>query len=156
MVLDIKQRLLSKRHINLKTNCWEWTGCLYKHGYGKIFICRNGVQYVHRISASVFLNFDIKSKLCILHKCDNKKCFNPDHLFVGTRQDNMNDKVDKNRQSRMKGEKSGTAKLSDKDIKEIRNHYKNKNFNQQELAYIYNISGSQISKIINKVCWSNI
>ena len=97
MVLDLKEkyknRIISYRYINPQTNCWEWTGGLYWHGYGKIALERK-TKYVHRLSAWIWKNFDLDSNLCVLHHCDNKKCFNPEHLFIGTKQDNMDDKVE--------------------------------------------------------------
>ena len=78
------------------TGCWNWTGALNNRGYGKMnYLGKN--QYVHRISAHCYLNYDLKSRLHVLHRCDNPACFNPKHLFMGTRFDNMKDCVLKGR-----------------------------------------------------------
>lgn len=78
------------------TGCWNWTGCRNNRGYGKMHY-RGKNQYVHRLSASFYLRYDLKSKLQVLHRCDNPACFNPKHLFIGTHADNMRDCVKKGR-----------------------------------------------------------
>jgi hypothetical protein len=78
------------------TPCWIWVGGRFKSGYGAIKY--NGkTQKVHRVSANFYLNFDLGSNLKVLHKCDVNPCFNPDHLFIGTLQDNSDDMIDKSR-----------------------------------------------------------
>jgi len=85
---ELKSLLL--KHKMLVEDCWFWMRAITSAGYGKLYI--KGTLYsVHRLSAYVFLDFDIKSKLFVLHKCDQRRCFNPDHLFVGTPQDNQDD-----------------------------------------------------------------
>ena len=103
MKKDIRLRLLEKIIID-KTGCWAWVGCRNKAGYGLISFNGN-LYYVHRISAMIFLNFDIDSKLLVCHHCDNCPCVNPDHLFIGTHKDNMNDRDNKGRSVGFKGQK---------------------------------------------------
>ena len=59
----------------------------------------NGAVRVHRLVMAIWNGFDLTSRLCILHKCDTPACINPDHLFTGTRVENMLDKCAKGRQS---------------------------------------------------------
>lgn len=81
-----------------ESGCWEWTGAKNRrvNGYGTIHLFGKK-QYAHRISFLIHNGFLPYRQLWVLHKCDNTKCVNPDHLFLGTYSDNMKDKVVKGR-----------------------------------------------------------
>jgi len=87
--------LLLNNHYDPKTGCWNWTASKQK-GYG-VMRYLGRAEMVHRISAHCFLRFDLRSPLKVLHKCDNKACFNPKHLFIGTQKDNIHDAIQKGR-----------------------------------------------------------
>lgn len=87
----------------------------------------------------------------ILHKCDNRICVNPDHLFEGTAKDNTKDMLNKNRMA--KGEGHGNTLLKYEQILEIRELYKTGNYTQYKLSEIYNVTQSCISQIIRKRNW---
>lgn len=81
--------------------CWEWTGSLQTQGYGNIEI--KGKRLLpHRI-AYVLHKGEIPQGLSVCHHCDNPKCCNPEHLFLGTAADNMNDASQKGRMAYQKG-----------------------------------------------------
>jgi hypothetical protein len=114
IVLDY---LLARRLVDEGTGCWNWTGTLYPNGYGYTKFC--GTQSKpHLLSAYLYLGHTSESGLFVCHHCDNKRCFNPDHLFIGTTQDNMNDMVAKDR-SRF-GNNHPNAVLDDQTVLRIR------------------------------------
>lgn len=95
---DIRDRLLSR--VIHSGDCWEWTGSYGGDGYPVIGIRRR--QYrAHRIAFEVFRGEQANDFL-VCHRCDNPKCINPDHLFLGTAKDNTADCFDKGRRSIMK------------------------------------------------------
>ncbi len=144
--------LIENKHykINEDTNCFEWLYYIEVSGYGRI-VYQNRLWLAHRASYKIYKG-EIPKGLCVLHRCDVRHCINPDHLFLGTHQDNYNDMIKKNRQDRsknQKGEEHWNCKLTDKEVFEIRDLYKSKIFNGYQLAELYNVSYQHIYKIIN-------
>ena len=76
-------------------DCWEWQASFHTTGYGQIKYNRKKWK-AHRISW-ILTNGEIPNTLCVLHKCDNPKCVNPNHLFLGTLKENTQDMLKKNR-----------------------------------------------------------
>lgn len=93
-ITDYKQALLGRRKITA-SGCWEWTGSRGHQGYG---VCRwmNKTKVIPRISYELFIG-PIPDGLFVLHRCDNPPCFNPEHLFAGTKKDNRLDQIAKGR-----------------------------------------------------------
>jgi hypothetical protein len=116
-VKEIEHRLLSKRDIDPVSGCWNWSGAEITSRYGVIRLRRGGGsgQYlVHRLAAMIWLNLDPDSAAHVCHRCDNRKCFRPDHLFVGDNRANVRDAVSKghHRFEAHHGESNGRSKLT--------------------------------------------
>jgi hypothetical protein len=135
-------------------SCWEWQGAKNGTGYGSVGW--HGKTYsAHRVAAYLAgmltdmkaPNATDRANTHVLHKCDNRKCCNPDHLFLGSYRDNMLDAYKKNRKSQLQGEAHTNAKLSNKQAQEIRKRYEAGEM-QIPLAKEFNVSQKVISLII--------
>ena len=95
----------------------------------------------------------IPEGMSVLHHCDNKACVRPDHLFLGTQADNIHDMWEKNRAilPRCKGEEHGLHKITDEQVKQIRERYSVGNISQRKLAKEFNIRQSTLWSIVNNL-----
>jgi hypothetical protein len=92
MSLELKISQEIKRY-KVVNECWEYQGKLNQYGYG--YFCSNGRQFkMHRVSFKYFKGKILKN-LFICHSCNNPKCFNPEHLYAGTRINNEVDRLKK-------------------------------------------------------------
>jgi len=127
--------------------CWIWMGYT-GIGYGQILWGKRQIVS-HRIAWTLTYG-DIPNDLLVLHKCDNPPCVNPKHLFLGTNQDNVDDKMRKGRYHAVYGEKHGKHKLTDLQVSEVRQRYSSGKENQYDLAKIYKVSQVQIGNIVRR------
>jgi DNA-binding XRE family transcriptional regulator len=147
--LPISERI--EKHIVSKDCCWI-TDLFCRNGYPMIVINKKR-KSVHRVMFELH-NGEIPDKILVCHTCDNPACINPDHLFLGTNQDNVNDKLAKNRQA--KGSKLPQAKLNEEKVLEIKRDLAKKNLTQKEIAKKYGISERTISSIKTGTLWSHV
>jgi len=142
--------------IDKTTNCWNWNRAIDSSGYGAVKYC--GKKHnVHRL-VWMLLHDNLEKGICVCHKCDNRKCINPDHLFIGTQSDNMKDCVNKGRyfSNVIRGEKNSWSKLSSKQVIEIRQLKESKKISNKEIAKQYKVGYTAISKIIRGENWKHI
>lgn len=93
----IEERMYRRCIHNETTDCWEFQGGLNNIGYGMIRDTdHNGMRTTHRVSYEVHKG-EIPDHMCVLHTCDNRKCCNPEHLWLGTHKENIHDMIDKDR-----------------------------------------------------------
>jgi uncharacterized protein YerC len=134
--------------------CWNWTSGKDKDGYGS-FLGKVGDRVVYRRAhrfAYALVHGDIPHGMCVCHSCDNPPCVNPEHLFLGTDSDNMNDKISKGWHRAAFGEDAGKAILTEEQVRAIlidpRPH--------TAIAADYGVKGATIGSIKQRVSWSHI
>ena len=136
-------RFWSKVNKRGKDECWMWIAYRYKDGYGR-FRLRSITQYAHRVAWEL-TNGPIPKGKCILHKCDNKGCVNPNHLYLGTYSDNVYDRYKRNPESY-----PGNPKLSIKEVQRIRELYSTCLYSLEYLACMFNCGSTTIRTVLKK------
>ena len=136
-----------------KMECYEWNGYKDKDGYGR-HRPGTGKNYVgaHRFSWELS-GGSIPEGMHVLHRCDNRGCVNPVHLFLGSNLDNVKDMTRKERQNR--GSKHPNAVLNEKlagEIKQLLAH----GVPQKKLARMYGVSRDTIRGIYRGQSWKHI
>lgn len=161
--------------------CWTWTGATNSHGYGTI---RRGPSRQETIGAHVAAweieRGPVPPGMCVLHRCDNRPCVRVDHLFLGTKGENNADRDAKGRTARgdrsgrrlhpeswigvrmgpapedvLRGERSGAAKLTDDDVREIR-RLRAVNVSGSVIARQFGISKQNVSSIGLRQTWKHV
>lgn len=143
--------------------CWPWMGRLNPGGYGIFSKWRKG-KFAHRYVYELTFG-RVSQGMCVCHRCDNRRCCNPKHLFEGTRTENQLDCVRKDRHA--KGERQGTSKLTRDAIISIRSKYakvarpsgrtkRGSGKGIVALAKEFGVSKSLIHYIVTKAAWKHV
>lgn len=156
---SVKNRFLIRVPLEVDTSdaeaCWNWTGAVRSRGYGIIVHSYSATKrkgfYTHRIAYEIWVG--PTKDLCVLHKCDNERCINPKHLFLGTNADNLKDSIAKGRLL-IGGEEHSQAKLTHDEVDEIRSLWKTGAWYQYEIAEMFEMSRSQIHNIVHQLNWT--
>lgn len=127
--------------------CWEWRGTTNK-GYGRLH-WKSKTTAAHRVAYEL-RNGEIQGDAQVLHKCDNRLCCNPDHLYLGTHADNMRDMRERSRSARC--EANSQAKLTLEQARKIRQEYFGR-IPQKQIAEIFNVSQHAISQIVRNLSY---
>lgn len=158
---SLEVRLWSKIDKKGPDDCWNWIGSP-KEGYGHIKAFGRKTSYLtHRI-AFILAFGEIPSGIYVCHKCDNKRCCNPNHMFLGTPKDNTQDMLNKGRgagqlgtrfQPNVSGQNNGRAKLNQADvifIKQVGPFVL-----KSDLVKLLKVSRSTILRILKGSSWAN-
>ena len=140
-LLNIKERFMEK-----VTNDWKWKGAKNKDGYGQIKFLGKQTG-AHVISYQLF-NGNIPLGALVLHTCDEPDCVNPEHLYLGNHNDNMRDRMVHGHYNNMLGISNMNAKLTDDQIKEIKDICASKKYTQLEVGKMFDVHQSSISRYV--------
>jgi hypothetical protein len=137
-----------------KTECWLWTGAVTSNGYGN-FSRDAKQQKAHRVAWEL-TNGRIPDGLYLCHHCDVKRCVRPDHLFLGTHTENMQDAVSKNQNAF--GVRHGRRKLTEAQVREIRETYQPwvRSRSLRALAKRFGVQVFTVSAIVNGQTWQRL
>lgn len=125
-------------HVDNKS-CWVWDSHWRGKGYG-VLSCNDKLYYVHRLSYRLF-HGEIPPGKMVCHTCDNPKCFNPEHLWIGTSKENQQDMI-------KKGRKFSTQKITNDQVEKLRKDRSDGN-SIRVLCEVYSISRAHCQRIVN-------
>jgi hypothetical protein len=144
-----------------EAGCWLWTGAIASNGYGRFKV--DGKPVVASRFAWSMANGEIPTGMLVCHKCDTPSCVNPNHLFIGSHQDNMDDRERKGRISlgakhaasfstRATGEHNGNSKITAQQASEIRADGRP----QRAIAATHGVTQALVSLIKQNKIWRNV
>jgi len=158
----LKKEVL-KKVIFEENGCWNWRNC---NGIRKraTWVYKRKHHLATRIVYTIYKG-EIQNGMHVLHTCDNPRCVNPDHLFLGTHRDNMQDKVNKNRAGKgrklqypnsiKRGEESLKSKITNSTVHTIRSMAK-QGMNNVEIAQLLNTTKGIVSHVVRRKTWKHV
>lgn len=135
-------------HVQKGDGCWEWQAGRNTNGYGEFG--RYGLA--HRYSWQL-ANGESPGKRWVLHRCDNKRCVRPDHLFIGDRRANVDDMLQKRRQA--VGRRNGASKLTEEQVREIR-ALREQGLSLRQIAKRFGVNDMNVHYICKRITWAHV
>lgn len=156
--IPIEKRFWDKVLVKGRDECWVWTASKFQSGYG-YFRFQGKSRHASRVSWILKTNKEPEKGVFVCHKCDNRACVNPDHLFLGTAKDNMKDCVGKGRNffqtNPFKGMRHANSKLTDQQVLGIRALIKEGN-TLASVAGKFNVTRACVEDIHRRKSWKHI
>lgn len=149
--IPLRDRFWKKVERGAEDDCWNWTASRRPAGYGSVY--GDGQIWDTHKAAWVLTYGPVPDGLCVLHKCDNRACCNPKHLFLGTKADNMRDMHAKGRYVSTRGQETG-SKLTPAQVKEIRSLRRSARLSYRGIGQRFGVSGRCVCDIFAGRTWS--
>lgn len=159
---SVRERFYQRHEPEPNSGCWLWTGSVDSSGYGTF---RDGrVRGAHRVAWELHVG-SIPAGLCVLHRCDNPSCVNPDHLFLGTRADNNADKMRKGRDryafgpnlaKGSPGVRNGRAKLDEDAVRRMRELWERGGLTLDDLGARFGVGASVAFRVVHRQSWRHV
>jgi len=143
------------KHVEKTTTCWNWTGATMWKGYGVFGIApeRRHLR-AHRYAWEI-AHGTIPRGLFVLHRCDNRRCVRPEHLFLGTHDDNMRDKMQKGGRIDARGANNYNAKLTDAHVRRLR-EMSRRGVLHKNIATMFGVTRAAVSYAARGDTWSHV
>lgn len=151
--LTLEERFWEKVGAKTSSGCILWTGKINKQGYGRLYLSPRKETMAHRFSFELFCGH-IPDGLFVLHRCDNPPCINPNHLFLGTHQDNDLDRCRKGRTA--KGPQLPHTKLTASQVSEIRRLYQRGRLTHKQLGKRFKVTACNILAVVRGKSWKHV
>ena len=148
--MSVLERFEAKYIPEPNSGCWIWLSHLDKKGYGQFYLPPRNMVRAHTAAWELYRGS--RKELCVLHSCDVRCCVNPDHLRLGTHQENMNDRERRKRREPPQGVKNGRATISEETVRAIRNDKRSPRLMVRD----YGVPYSTLQKIRNRQTWRHI
>jgi hypothetical protein len=142
---SVELRFWSKVRRGEPDECWPWTGEIDR-GYGRFYTTGREHKHAHRL-AYEFSARPIPAGLHVLHSCDNRPCCNPAHLRVGTNEENVRDRVSRERSA---------CKLSVDKVARMRKIYRRGGLTQADIGSMFGVSQSTANRALRGDCWRRV
>lgn len=141
------------KYVHKEEACWLWTGYVNTSGYGSLTVKGTPVG-AHRLSFMLFKG-EVPDGKVVCHTCDVRTCVNPEHLWLGSNRENLDDMLAKGRQSRVPGEQNGMSKLTEDQVRAIRQEHID-GATKASLCRKYEVSSSTMDRLIKRQSWAHI
>lgn len=141
-------------------SCWFFRNGAVRQDYGVFRL--DGKNIKSHIASWIIHYGPVPDGLCVCHKCDNRSCVKPDHLFIGTQSDNIKDAVAKGRitvphvGNTKRGTSRNNTKLNDVSVRKIRERFKTHTGSYEELGQNFGVSAGTIWNIIHRKTWKHV
>lgn len=152
-MIDTDRYFWPKVVVSGADDCWEWQGEINQRGYGRLSKGSGNRSTASRVSWQIH-NGEIPCGMLVCHTCDNRRCVNPAHLFLGSPADNTKDMLSKGRENPPRGSDNPRSRITEEDVINIRRCSQHER--TSSIAKRYDLDPNYVSKIIHKRCWKHV